>query len=123
MLQNINLTGSLTWLFFNVTLSSIINHSTNKTKTRILLTPLLCQQNSHKIQGDQQQVQAIILKKKPHEKYLPVEDKSWNATVASNHIIAEYFLVISQNFGVLFLLNTGGRKEEGYDDISTFVWC
>ncbi len=41
-----------------------------------------------------QNVQAII---KHHDKLLPIEDESWNATIVSNRMIEKIF--ISQNFG------------------------
>ena len=36
-------------------------------------------------------VRAIIPKKKPHGKLLPIDDESWNATVSSDQIIVENF--------------------------------
>ncbi len=71
-------------------------------------------------QGVQQQVQAIICKKKPLGKILPLEDESWKATVASNCIIAEnYFGHLTKLWGVI--LSKYRWAEEGYDDI--FCLC
>ncbi len=62
----------------------------------------------------QQQEQTIIPKKK-HGKILPLEDTSWNEKVVSN------FLIISQNFGVCYPINTGGQRKIT-SVFSAFLW-
>ncbi len=67
-------------------------------------------------QGAQQQVQAIILKKEPHGNILPLENESWNATVASNFRVNEnYFSHLTKHWVVIS--SKYRLAEEGYDDI------
>ena len=67
-------------------------------------------------QGASEYVRAIIPKKKPHGKLLPVDDENWNATVSSDRIIVEnFFGRLTKLWGVIS--SKYRWSEEGYDDI------
>ncbi len=51
------------------------------------------------------------ISQKTHGIWLPVEDENWNASVASDWMIVENFLVVSQYCVVWFPQNTGGQKK------------
>ena len=58
----------------------------------------------------------MIPKKKPHGKLLPIDDKSWNATVSSHCIIVEnFFGRLTKLWGVI--LSKYRWSKDGYDDI------
>ncbi len=65
-------------------------------------------------QDAQQQVKAIIPKKKPYDKILSLKDESWNAIVVSNCIIVEnYFGHLTKLWGII--LSKYRWAEEGHD--------
>ena len=71
-------------------------------------------------QGASEYVRAIIPKKKPHGKLLPIDNESWNATVLSNCIIVEnIFGRLRKLWGVIS--SKYRWSEDGYDDI--FCLC
>ncbi len=67
-------------------------------------------------QGAQEYVRAIIPKKKPHGRLLTLDDKTFNAAVASDQIIVENFV---GRLTKLCAVNSTKYRwtEEGYDDI------
>lgn len=105
--QSISQAASLAWLFFSETLTSIIKHPRkysdnteiiNKSQISIKFSENLVIILDKGYRSTQQYVWAIIPKKK-HGKLFPIDNKSWNVTVANNSITFEIFLASHKTLG------------------------